>query len=150
MSTEKKAALEGILIMMMHSGNIKITVGAVFIIPAFDHVAKANIIDTSAMFCDMAEIMANALDSLSGNKDLMECLLDSSEKRDTKKSELFAAIDAFVESCLWEDFTETFNKDEMQAILRKHPKYEDLAAEDARLNPPTTDFYNAGESGFTA
>ncbi len=113
---------------------------------SLDHIAESRVIDANYPFCDISAFTENALDSLSGNQDVIEALTERYGDRDYKKATLMMAIDAFVDSCILEDaLQDTFSPNELQAIWAKHPE----AGRIKRVDH-TTDFYNAGETGFTA
>ncbi len=146
MNQAQKEAITAALAESMQDGRIVIHMEGDQIKASLDHIAEGRVIDANYPFCDISAFTENALDSLSGNQDVIEALTERYGDRDYKKATLMMAIDAFVDSCILEDaLQDTFSPNELQAIWAKHPEAGRIKRADH-----TTDFYNAGEAGFTA
>ncbi len=147
----QKEALQGIYTMLMHSGDISITVDCGLITPIFSPIAEANIIEVNRCFCDMHSFAENALDALSGNKEIVSDIAGVFDGWNFPEHEIGQSVMEFMRACIFEDATaDVFSYEEMQEMLCKHPDHERLAVQDLIDNPAETDFYNAGELGFTA
>lgn len=153
---EQKSALEGILIMLMHTGEITICADGSKITADFSNLAKTKIIATNKDFCDLPSFAESALQQLSNDGGIVSDLCayfavnNSGPRLLFPYSVIAVSIISAMNAAVFEDaVSDIFTREEMQSLLRKHPDFDALDHQDKIDNPETTDHYNAGELGFT-
>lgn len=118
----------------------------------YSYAARVAIIETNAPFCDISAFAGLGLNSLDCDGEILAAVTSHYQDRKVlfPYARIATAVHAEINDLVFIDATtDVFTADEMQTILRSHPEYEALHAADLIQNPPTTDFYNAGEQGFT-